>query len=257
MLIRLFSLLRFHIDCLLAYFKPGARWSPATPFHMLRQAGYYFANECYCWFVYSAEALAFLGKPKLRAVDRALNKRYFYPSQFMLALREGLRVERPETLYRLTYGETTWFGIRSALKAVGATSTDVFYDLGCGTGRNVFYAHLVHGMKAIGIDLLPSFVQHGQAIVKEFTLTNIEFREQNIFATDLREASIVYITANCFDAETMTQLVNRLNDLKPGARVISTHRTIPSPRLKVTGQQRVPFSWGVDALFFQVVAEPA
>lgn len=253
MLIRLISLLRFHLDCLLAYFRPGARWSAATPFYMLRQAGYYFANECYCWFIYSAEALAFLNQTRLRAVDRALNKRYFYPSQFMLALREGLKVERPETLYRLTYGETTWFGIRTALKAVNASSQDVFYDLGCGTGRNVFFAHLIYGMKALGVDLLPSFVNHAQAVTQEFGLQNVTFLEQNIFHTDLSEASIVYITANCYDAETMAHLVTRLNDLKPGARVISTHRTIPHPRLKVIGHQRVPFSWGVDQMYFQLV----
>lgn len=258
MLIRLLSLIRFHLDCLMAYFRPGAQWTAGTPFHLLRQAGYYFSNECYGFFIYGAESLAFLGKGKVRAVDRALNLRYFRPSQFMLALREGLKVEKPETLYRLTYGETTWFGIDAALKAVNATPEDVFYDLGCGTGRNVFYANLVKGMNATGIDLLPTFVRNGQALVEQFKLENIRFLEQNIFTTNLREATVVYITANCFDAETMGLLVKRLEDLQPGARVISTHRPIPSPHLQVTGQQMLPFSWGVDKMVYQqVVASPA
>lgn len=257
MLIRLLSLIRFHLDCLLAYFRPGARWNARTPLHLLRQAGYYFANECYGFFVYGAESLAFWGQRRLRKLDRALNLAYFHPSQFMLALREGLRVERPETLYRLTYGETTWFGISAALKAVEARREDVFYDLGCGTGRNVFYAGIVHGMTAIGIDLLPTFVKTGQDLVRRFGLDGVDFREQNIFATDLRQATVVYITANCFDAETMAQLVVRLADLPVGARVISTHRAIPSPRLQVFGQQRLPFSWGVDRMFYQRVVEAA
>lgn len=253
MLIRLLSLLRFHFDCLAAYFRPGARWTPLTPLHFLRQAGYYFANECYGLFVYGAESLFFVGQRRLKAVDQALNLRYFHPSQFMLALREGLKVERPETLYRLTYGETTWFGIRAALKAVKAGKDDVFYDLGCGTGRNVFYAHLAGGMPATGIDLLPSFVRNGQEIARQFKLDQVQFLEQNIFATDLSPATVVYITANCFDAETMGLLVQRLEDLKPGARVISTHRPIPSPRLQVSHYQMLPFSWGVDKMYYQVV----
>ena len=109
-------------------------------------------------------------------------------------------------------------------------------------------------MKSIGIDLLPTFVNHGNALAKEFKLSQASFREQNIFHTDLREATIVYITANCFDAETMVQLVKRLEDLRPGARVISTHRPIPSPRLKVIGSQRQPFSWGVDWMYYQEVS---
>lgn len=252
--IRLLSLFRFHLECLKAYFRPGTKWTPGLLLRMLRQAGYYFANECYGFFIYSAESLAFMGMRRLQAVDAELNKRYFFPSQFMLALREGLKIEKPETLYRLTYGETTFFGIRAALKAVGVKAGDVFYDLGCGTGRNVFYTAVVHDLPCLGIDLLPTFVSTGNAVAQQFKLENATFLEQNIFVTDLSPATIVYITANCFDAETMGLLVKRLEDLRPGARVISTHRPIPSPRLKVTGHQRLPFSWGVDKMYYQVVS---
>ncbi|PKL75649.1 MAG: hypothetical protein CVV27_14290 [Candidatus Melainabacteria bacterium HGW-Melainabacteria-1] len=255
MLTRLLSLIRFHLDCLRAYFRPGARWKLATPWHILRQAGYYFANESYSFFVFGAESLAFAGQRRLIQLDQALNRRYFYPSQFMLALREGLKVEQPETLYRLTYGETTYFGIRAAFKAVSVKADDVFYDLGCGTGRNVFYANLVHGLDAVGIDLLPSFVSHGKALASQFNLSKVHFLEQNIFATDLSRATIVYITANCYDQQTMGQLVERLKDLPLGARVISTHRPIPSPRLKPIKDQLLPFSWGVDRMYYQQVAQ--
>ncbi|HEY9842323.1 MAG TPA: methyltransferase domain-containing protein [Candidatus Obscuribacterales bacterium] len=255
MLIRLLSLFRFHLECLGMYFRPGVKWSPATVFHVLRQAGYYFANECYGAFIYGAESLVFIGQRRLKTVDHALNLRYFHPSQFMLALREGLRIEKPETIYRLTYGETTFFGIRAALKAVGAKSGEVFYDLGCGTGRNVFYAAVACGMQAVGIDLLPSFVNNGKALATQFDLKDVSFLEQNIFVTDLKSADVVYITANCYDAETMPQLVKRLDDLRPGARVISTHRSIPSPRLRILRHQLLPFSWGVDKMFYQVVKD--
>lgn len=253
MLIRLVSLFKFHLDCLKVYFRPGVQWNPQKVLHFLRQCFYYFANECYGWFIYSAETLAFMRYGHLRLVDKALNRRYFYPSQFMLALREGLKIEKPETLYRLTYGETTWFGISQALKAVEAKPTDVFYDLGCGTGRNVFFANLMYEMPATGIDLLPSFVRNGNELVQACGLKDVEFIEKNIFDCDLRQATIVYITANCYDAETMPLLVKRLEDLPPGARVISTHRPIPSPRLTNISYQLLPFSWGVDKMYYHQV----
>lgn len=257
MLIRLISLFRFHLDCLKVYFRKGVKWDALTLARFLRQCFYYFANETYCWFVYSAEALRFMALGQLKQIDKALNLKYVYPSQFMLALREGLKVEKPETLYRLTYGETTWFGINTALKAVEATSKDVFYDLGCGTGRNVFFANQVFGMQATGIDLLPSFVKYATEVARQYQLNQVHFLEQNIFESDLSQATIVYITANCYDAQTMPLLVERLNALPVEARVISTHRAIPSPRLKVTAYQLVPFSWGVDKLFYHSVVAPA
>ncbi len=252
---KLISLSLFHWKCISAYFKPGARWKISTPFLILQRLGFYFSNWCYSLFVYSAEWLRFIGYRRLLQVDRELFKHYFNPNQFWIALTEGLKVERPETLYRLTYGETTWFGIHAMLKQVDAKADDIFYDLGCGTGRNVFFAAIVYGMKAVGVDLLSSFVNYASQTAQENQLANAHFRQQNIFETPLAEASIVFVTANCYDQQTMPLLVKRLEDLKPGAHVISTHRSIPSPRLKQVHNQLLPFSWGVDRVYYQQVSE--
>ncbi len=247
------SLAWFYFDCILAYFKPGARWTLQTPANLLTRLAFYFCNWCYFFFLTLSESLVYFSRWQLNQVDTALYRRYFHPSQFWLALREGLKIEGPETLYRLTYGETSWFAIDRVFKAVNANEHDVFYDLGCGTGRNVFYGNITYGMKAIGIDLLPSFVDYGNAVVQEQGLKEIQFIEQDIFKTPLHEATIVYVTANCFDSQTMGLLIQRLQDLPTGARLISTHRPIAAPNLQVTGSQRLPFTWGVDRVFYHVV----
>lgn len=252
---KLLSLSLFHWKCLSAYFRPGARWTMGTPFHILQRLGYYFSNWCYSLFVYTAEALRFMAYRRLKRVDSQLFRHYFYPNQFWIALTEGLKVEAPETLYRLTYGETTWFGIDAMLKKVKAGPHDVFYDLGCGTGRNVFFASIVYGMQAVGVDLLTSFVTFASQTAAENKLSQTRFLQQNIFETPLQAASIVFVTANCYDQQTMPLLVKRFEDLRPGTRVISTHRSIPSPRLTVTGSQRLPFSWGVDRVYYHEVSD--
>jgi SAM-dependent methyltransferase len=244
------SLIRFYLQCISAYFRPGATWSVRTPFNLGLRILYWFCNWCYFCFLNTAEVLAFAGQASLRAQDRALYRRYRFPNQFWIALTEGLKVERPETLYRLTYGETSWFGIRSALKAVNATAEDVFYDLGCGTGRNVFFARIAYGMQAVGIDLLPTFVNHAKAVVQELNLNNIAFYEQDAFQTDVSTATIVYVTANCFDQECLDKLYQTLAALPVGARVISTARPLATPVLRLTGSQRQFFSWGLDQVFY-------
>ncbi|MGV3524931.1 MAG: methyltransferase domain-containing protein [Candidatus Sericytochromatia bacterium] len=253
MLHRLGALALFYRDCIRGFFRKGYRWHAGTPLLVLTRLVYYFCNWCYALFIYGAEALAFARERELKRVDKELFSHYFYPNQFWLALTEGLKIERPETLYRLTYGETTWFGIRAMLRDVNASSEDVFYDLGCGTGRNVFFARVMYGMRAVGLDLIGSFVRYGNQTVAATGLDKIEFIEQNIFTRDLSPATLVFITANCYDPETMGLLVKRLEDLQPGTRVISTHRPIPSPRMEQLGSRRLPFSWGVDWVYYQRV----
>lgn len=250
--IKLLSLAGFYLRCLQAYFKPGCRWNLSTCGSFLLRALIYFCNWCYFLFLNTAEYLWHLGHPALLASERRLAKAYVNPSQFWIALSEGLRIMGPEKLYRLTYGETSWFGIGTSLRTVQATTQDVFYDLGCGTGRNVFFAHAEYGMKAVGIELIPQFVATAQRIVQELNLQGIEFRLQNIFDTPLHEATIVYVTANCLDQEWLERLILRLRDLPLGARVISTARAIPSPELQLLYTQKQFFSWGLDTVYFHI-----
>jgi SAM-dependent methyltransferase len=247
--IKLLSLAGFYLSCLQAYFRPGYRWNLATPLSFFSRAAIYFCNWCYFFFLNSTEFINLITRPKLLKIESDLAKAYLYPSQFWIALTEGVKITGPETLYRLTYGETSLFGIAASLKAVGATSQDIFYDLGCGTGRNVFFAHATYGMKAVGIDLIEPFVRHAQQIVEKQELQQLEFRHQNIFEIDLSEATIVYVTANCLDQEWLSRLVQRLQDLPLGAWVISTARPIPSPELKLLFKQKQFFSWGLDTVY--------
>jgi len=191
-----------------------------------------------------------LGHPALLASEKLLARIYLYPSQFWIALTEGVKITGPETLYRLTYGETSWFGIGASLKNIEARPDDIFYDLGCGTGRNVFFAQAEYGMKAVGVDLIAPFISNAQSVVQKLGLKNIEFRHQNIFDTDLHEASIVYVTANCLDQEWLERLILKLRELPAEARVISTARPIPSPELKLLFTQKQFFSWGLDTVYY-------
>lgn len=249
------ALALFYRDCGLAYFRSKTPWTPAKTRDFLVRMFYYGCNWNYGLFLNFFEAMAMMGHPLLKQIDRALQQSYFYPSQFWIALQEGLKIE-PEKLYRLTYGETSWLGIARVLKAVAAKPEDVFYDLGCGTGRNLFYAHAVYGMKAVGLDLIPTFVRTGNQIAQDYNLTPLQFIQTNAFHHNIQEASIVYVTANCYDQECMDLLIMRLRDLKPGARVISTARPIPSPELQITGYERLFFTWGMDKVYYHEKRPP-
>lgn len=105
-------------------------------------------------------------------------------------------------------------------KIINLKENEIFYDLGCGDGRMVFYAAKNYGAKSIGLEIgLPMFFfcRIKQWFIKD---KNVVFKYRNLFKEDLSDVDAVYIyglpdTINC-------KLKNKFEkELKAGARVIS------------------------------------
>jgi ribosomal protein L11 methylase PrmA len=96
---------------------------------------------------------------------------------------------------------------------------DVVYDLGSGDGRIVIAAASRHGARGVGIDIDPQRIQEARANAKKAGVAGrVEFREQDLFKTDLREASV--ITMYLLSAVNL-KLRPKLLELKPGTRIVS------------------------------------
>ena len=96
---------------------------------------------------------------------------------------------------------------------------DVVYDLGCGDGRLVIAAARL-GARAIGIDIDPALIERSrQNALLSHQQERTEFRQANLFQTDLSEATVVMIY--------LLHSVNRRlqpklrHELAPGARLVS------------------------------------
>lgn len=97
---------------------------------------------------------------------------------------------------------------------------DIFYDLGCGDGRVVFYLAARHQIRAIGVEIgLPLFLfcKIRQLFQKN---KNTIFKYKDLFKEDLSQADVVYIFGlpNAINGKLKVKF---LKELKPGARVIS------------------------------------
>ena len=97
---------------------------------------------------------------------------------------------------------------------------DVLFDLGSGDGRIVIAAAKRFGVKATGIDIDPVRIKESRENADTAGVTRlVEFREADLFTTDLRSASVVTL-----------YLLPRLNvrlrpklfaELRPGSRIVS------------------------------------
>ena len=105
------------------------------------------------------------------------------------------------------------------LELAGVGAADHVIDLGSGDGRIVITAARRFGASGLGVEIVPDLVLRSRegariAGVQE----RVEFREQDLFATDLGRASVVtmYLLP-----EVNLQLRPRLLALAPGTRIVS------------------------------------
>jgi SAM-dependent methyltransferase len=114
---------------------------------------------------------------------------------------------------------TTPDAVTAAMLELAAVSArDHVIDLGSGDGRIVIAAAL-RGASALGVEIVPELVQKSRASARAAGVAaRVEFREQDLFRTDLARATVVtmYLLP-----EVNLQLRPRLLALAPGTRIVS------------------------------------
>jgi len=97
---------------------------------------------------------------------------------------------------------------------------DVVYDLGCGDGRIVIEAARRFGARAVGVDLDPKLLGEARRnAVRAGVADRVTFLEQDLFATDLGDATVVTLYLS---PEVNLRLRPKLlRELRPGARIVS------------------------------------
>ncbi len=105
------------------------------------------------------------------------------------------------------------------LQLAGVQRSDHVIDLGSGDGRIVITAARRFGASGLGVEIVPELVQRSRAAARQAGVDQrVEFREQDLFKTDLSAASVItmYLLP-----EVNLQLRPALLQLAPGTRIVS------------------------------------
>jgi len=105
------------------------------------------------------------------------------------------------------------------LELAGVGAGDHVVDLGSGDGRIVITAARRFGASGLGVEIVPDLVELSRRRARAAGVQErVEFREQDLFATDLAPATVVtmYLLP-----DVNLQLRPRLLALAPGTRVVS------------------------------------
>jgi precorrin-6B methylase 2 len=111
--------------------------------------------------------------------------------------------------------------VKRMLELAKVGPNDVHYDLGSGDGRIVLAAVKdFKAKKGVGIDLDPQRIKESlENKAKEGLGDNVVFLQQNIFETDLREATTVSMyLLNTINLRMRPKLIA---ELKPGTRIVT------------------------------------
>lgn len=133
-----------------------------------------------------------------------------------------LRIDRDKPLRQpdVPYEPSSDRAIQAMLELARPQREDVVYDLGCGDGRVVIEAARLSGARGVGVDLDPKLVRLAEANAMRAGVSGqVSFLTQDLFETDLRDASVVLLFL--WPEINRRLLPKLLRELRPGARIVS------------------------------------
>jgi SAM-dependent methyltransferase len=146
--------------------------------------------------------------------------------------------KEPEVPYMPTHEKV----VAEMLKVAKVGKDDILYDLGSGDGRIVITAAKEFGARGVGVDIDPDLIREAREnAVKAGVADKVKFLQQDLFETDIREATVVTLY--------LLPEINRrlrpklLSDLKPGTRVVSHNHDMGDWKPDKTLRVRVPHEY--------------
>ena len=136
-------------------------------------------------------------------------------AQMALTTLTAMAVAQDEVPFITTPDQVTV----AMLELAGVSAADHVLDLGSGDGRIVITAAKRFGASGLGVEIVPDLVERSRVNARAAGVAaRVEFREQDLFATDLSRASVItmYLLP-----EVNLQLRPRLLALAPGTRIVS------------------------------------
>lgn len=143
-----------------------------------------------------------------------------YPARERPVSSGPTEAEAPARKPDVPYEPSSDAAIAAMLQLAAAGPSDVVYDLGCGDGRVVIEAVRRSGGRGVCVDIDPRRIREARDNAAREGLTGrIEFRTEDLFATDIRDATVVLLFL--WPEINLRLLPKLLRDLPRGARIVS------------------------------------
>lgn len=150
-----------------------------------------------------------------------------------------------------TYGEILPKSVRHLLTDLKLTKEDVFYDLGSGVGKvavQVYFESPVQ--KSVGVELSDTRHAGAMQVYDQLKKNNklqdgrsLVLLHENILDTNIQDATVIFLCSTCYSNDLMESLADRIQALKPGARVLTLKKFKDRPTFKLVKVYELPMTW--------------
>lgn len=200
--------------------------------------------------------LSWWRKKKYNQILQTLNFLFADINVFEISKTAREKIKAPsDDLY---YGEIDTCALLDLMDIIKPAREDRFYDLGSGSGRASLAVKLKHPTLLVkGIELVPDL----HAIAQQKLLTYLDkqaldakqfglsFICDNLLNQNFSDADIIFINATAYSLGTWEQILYKLVQLKRGAKIIITSKTLPSPTFVKKYQGMELMSWGLTSTY--------
>lgn len=215
----------------------------------------YIRFRATCFRMIEWVRIVFCYYPNVRffLTDISLCFQYFFKNPHRVS-RAFLRARGAKEL--CGYGETPLTTMDRIARQCRILSKDVVLELGCGTGRTLFWLRHFVRCGVIGVDYLPTFIERANRVKCLRGLDWTCFMQGDMFETDLSEASVIYLYGTCLQDGQIERLIEQFKKLKRGVRVISVSYPLSdySSDFRVVKQFEAQFFWGKADVYLNVCA---
>lgn len=155
----------------------------------------------------------------------------------------------------VVYVPTPQIVVDEMLAMAKVNAKDYLIDLGSGDGRFVITAAKKHGARALGVDLDTYLLKVANENARKENVTDrVTFREQNLFETDISDATVI---STYLLPEMNLRLRSKILRLKPGTRVVAHDYSMgdwfPDEQKTLVVPEKKVGNPGLSYLFFYVV----
>lgn len=203
-------------------------------------------------YEYCLTVWKYYSNKQFRKADVLLLRAYFFDNPFRIS-RSFLTERGEDDVY--TYGETPLTTMDFIATECGIISSDCVYELGCGRGRTCFWLRLFKGCQLIGIEYVPKFVEIANKVKSEVSITNLDFRLEDMLQSDLTGATVIYLYGTCYDEPFIKALITKFEALPSGTKVITVSYSLQefgSKKYRVNKTFPASFTWGEGDVYLQI-----
>jgi hypothetical protein len=161
----------------------------------------------------------------------------------------------------LTYGEVTPECMEQMMEAANPQPGEIFYDLGCGTGKAVVVSAFLRPFKrCTGLELVEDLYNAASAVGTRYMNEvksqlpghenqEVTFVHGSMFDQDFSDGDVFYTHCTCFDDDMMNKISQKLEACKPGTRVMTITKGLTSPQFELVSAAPIRMGWGEATMY--------